>query len=154
MVFSFSQVQIIPAPLSDVWRFFSSADNLTAITPASMQFRIISKYHGATIYPGQIIEYKIKPFWGISWYWMTEITQVENEVFFVDEQRYGPYSLWHHQHHFKKVEGGIEMTDIVHYKIPYGILGDFVNKLYVGKELKRIFEFRKARIEEIFGKNL
>lgn len=150
MVHSFKQVQVISAPISEVWAFFSTPDNLQAITPPSMAFRVISKHHGDHIYPGQIIEYKIKPVLGIPWYWMTEITQVEKESFFVDEQRYGPYSLWHHQHHFKQTAAGIEMTDIVHYKVPLGFLGDIVNAMFVRKELQNIFEYRRKKVEEIF----
>lgn len=152
MVHSFKQVQIIPASLPEVWDFFSSAKNLQTITPPSMQFRIISKYHEAEIYPGQIIEYKVKPVLGIPMYWMTEITQVQKEVFFVDEQRYGPYSLWHHQHHFKKVAAGVEMTDIVHYKIPLGFLGDIANSLFVKKKLESIFAYRTEKIDTLFKK--
>jgi len=117
-----------------------------------MGFNIISKFHGSTMYPGQLIEYKVSPVLGIPLYWMTEITHVETNRYFVDEQRFGPYSLWHHQHHFREVEGGVEMTDIVHYRIPLGILGDFANWLFVGKKLKGIFEHRKTSVEEYFGK--
>lgn len=84
-------------------------------------------------------------------YWMTEITHVTDSAFFVDEQRFGPYSLWHHQHHFREVPGGVEMTDIVHYRIPLGFMGDLLNKFYVKKELERIFEYRFQKVREIFG---
>ena len=103
------------------------------------------------MYPGQIIEYKVKPVLGIPLYWMTEITHVEAEKYFVDEQRFGPYSLWHHQHHFRSIQGGVEMTDIVHYKIPFGILGDWGNAMFVRKELKYIFDYRHKAVEENFG---
>ncbi|WP_276479813.1 SRPBCC family protein [Paraflavitalea pollutisoli] len=116
-----------------------------------MHFRVTSTNHGDRIYPGQIIEYKIKPLWGIEWYWMTEITHVEPGKYFADEQRYGPYSLWHHQHHFKEVTGGVEMTDIVHYKVPGWIVGDLMNSLIVGKKLKKIFDFRREKVEALFG---
>lgn len=117
-----------------------------------MGFNIISKFHGPVMYPGQLIEYKVSPVLGIPLYWMTEITHVETNRYFVDEQRFGPYCLWHHQHHFKEVEGGVEMTDIVHYRIPLGILGDFANWLFVAKKLKGIFDHRKTSVEEYFGK--
>ena len=103
------------------------------------------------MYAGQIIEYKVSPFPGIPLYWMTEITHVEDKKYFVDEQRYGPYSLWHHQHHFKEINGGVEMTDIVHYKIPFWILGDIANSLFVNKQLKTIFDYRFKKVEELFG---
>ncbi len=104
------------------------------------------------MYPGQIIEYKVRPMLGIPVYWMTEITHVEKEKYFVDEQRFGPYALWHHQHHFKAIEGGVEMTDIIHYKVPMGILGDIANSLFVDRSLKNIFRYRHKAVEQKFGK--
>lgn len=115
-----------------------------------MGFKIISQHHGQKMYPGQLIEYKVKPLLGIAVYWMTEITHVEELKFFVDEQRYGPYSMWHHQHHFREVSDGVEMTDIVHYKIPYWFIGEIANAIIVEKKLKSIFEFRRERVKEIF----
>ena len=150
-VHSFKTVQTIPISLEKAWDFFSTPANLHIITPPAMGFRIISNFHGTKLYPGQIIEYKVKPMLNIPLYWMTEITQVKEGVFFIDEQRYGPYSLWHHQHHFKEVDSAVEMTDIVHYKIPGWWLGDIVNAIYVKKKLKNLFDYRFKRIEEIFG---
>jgi ligand-binding SRPBCC domain-containing protein len=142
----------MPVSLAQAWDFFSSPANLQTITPPYMGFTIISQHHGDKMYPGQIIEYKVKPLLGIPLYWMTEITHVQEERFFVDEQRFGPYSLWHHQHHFKAIEGGVEMTDIVHYKLPLWWLGDLANALFVKKQLAGIFEYRKKKVEEMFGK--
>lgn len=116
-----------------------------------MGFHIISKFHGNKMYPGQLIEYNVSPVLGIPLYWMTEITHVEEGKYFIDEQRFGPYQLWHHQHHFVSVEGGVEMTDIVHYRIPLGWLGDLANWLFVRNKLKAIFEFRKNSIDQFFG---
>jgi ligand-binding SRPBCC domain-containing protein len=116
-----------------------------------MQFKIISNLHGEKMYPGQLIEYKVSPLLGIPLYWMTEITHVKDHAYFIDEQRFGPYSLWHHQHHFKIIDGGVEMTDIIHYKVPLGWLGVIANKLFVANELKRIFAFRKTAVELRFG---
>jgi ligand-binding SRPBCC domain-containing protein len=81
---------------------------------------------------------------------MTEITHVEDKKYFVDEQRFGPYSLWHHQHHFRQTEAGVEMTDIVHYKIPFGKLGDLAHALFVKKQLKAIFDYRYEVVEKLF----
>lgn len=103
------------------------------------------------MYAGQIIEYTVKPVLGIPLYWMTEITQVVDQQYFIDEQRFGPYTMWHHQHHFKAIEGGVEMTDIVHYKIPLGILGDIANNLFIKAQLKGIFDFRFYATEKKFG---
>ncbi len=153
-VYSLSTKQILPVNLDTAWDFFSSPDNLKHITPSNLGFEILSKHHGSKMYPGQIIEYKVKPLLGIPLYWMTEITHVQDKKYFVDEQRYGPYSMWHHQHHFKEVAGGVEMTDIVHYKIPFWFLGDIANVILVKTELRKIFEFRYKVVEEKFGKSI
>lgn len=150
-VYSIKTVQLLPVSMDTAWEFFSSPANLKNITPPSLGFDIISKHHGDKMYPGQVIEYKVKPVLGIPLYWMTEITHVEHKKYFIDEQRFGPYSLWHHQHHFKEVANGVEMTDIVHYKIPFWFFGDIANALMVKKQLKQIFDFRFKKAAEIFG---
>lgn len=151
-VYSFSTIQHIPVTIQQAWNFFSKPANLKDITPQNLGFEIISKYHGLEMYPGQIIEYKVKPLLSIPLYWMTEITHVQPMQYFVDEQRFGPYTLWHHQHHFKEISGGIEMTDIVHYKLPLFFLGDIANALFVKKQLQTIFNYRVRAVEELFGK--
>jgi ligand-binding SRPBCC domain-containing protein len=149
--YSLKTVQKLPVSMEKAWEFFSRPANLKAITPAHMGFEIISKHHGEKMYAGQIIEYTVKPLLGIPLYWMTEITQVVENEFFIDEQRYGPYSLWHHQHHFKAIEGGVEMTDIVHYRIPFWVLGDIANSILVKNELRKIFAFRFEAAEQKLG---
>lgn len=151
-VYSIKTVQKMPINLDQAWEFFSRPNNLKDITPSNLGFLIISKHHGEKMYAGQIIEYIVKPILGIPLYWMTEITQVSDKQYFIDEQRFGPYSLWHHQHHFKAVEGGVEMTDIVHYKIPFWILGDIAHWLFVKKQVKNIFKYRFTATENKFGK--
>jgi len=150
-VYSFKTMQTIPISLDAAWDFFSDPQNLATITPGNMGFITISKFHGDKMYPGQIIEYKVSPVLGIPLYWMTEIIHVSDKKYFVDEQRYGPYSMWHHQHHFKTVDGGVEMTDIVHYKLPLWLLGDIANSLFVKKQLQNIFDYRFKKVEEMFG---
>ncbi|MEO5682190.1 MAG: SRPBCC family protein [Chitinophagaceae bacterium] len=150
-VHSLKTVQRIPGNIEDVWSFFSNPTNLKAITPAQLRFHVISKHHGNLIYPGQIIEYTVSPVLGIPLYWMTEITHVTGKLYFIDEQRYGPYSMWHHQHHFKTIEGGIEMTDIVHYKIPFWILGEAAHALFIRKQLNDIFSFRYQKTAAVLG---
>ncbi len=98
-----------------------------------------------------IITYKVSPLFGIKMNWMTEITHVKEGEYFVDEQRMGPFAFWHHQHHFKAIDGGVLMSDILHYALPFGILGRMVNALVVGKQVKTIFEFREKAVREIFG---
>ena len=149
-VYSFKTVQHIPISLNEAWDFFSNPANLKKITPDDLGFKIISKFQGNSIYAGELIEYKVSPIMGIPLYWMTEITQVDYKKYFVDEQRFGPYSMWHHQHHFKEVEGGVEMTDIVHYKLPGWFLGGIANRLIVKKQLKKIFNFRQQKVDLMF----
>ncbi len=148
---SIKTVQKIPVSLEKAWAFFSDPANLQVITPDNMGFKVISKHHADTMYAGQIIEYKVKPLLGIPIYWMTEITQVKDKEYFIDEQRIGPYKLWHHQHHFKEIPGGVEMTDIVHYKNPFWILGRLANALFIKKKLDEIFAYRYKKVEELFG---
>ncbi len=150
-VYSLKSIQTIPITLQQAWEFFSKPDNLKHITPAYMDFTIKSKHHGEQMYAGQIIEYTVKPLFGIPVYWMTEITHIKEGKYFVDEQRFGPYSLWHHQHHFKEVNNGVEMTDIVHYKIPFSFLGDLANTWFIQDQLKQIFDFRFQSVKEKFG---
>ena len=150
-VHSLYAVQKLALSLDEAWDFFSKPDNLQAITPSKLGFKIQSLYHGKQMYPGQIIEYTVKPILGIPLYWMTEITHVVDKKYFVDEQRYGPYSMWHHQHHFKEISGGVEMTDIVHYKNPFGFIGGIANGLFVQNQLKGIFSFRFEKTNELFG---
>jgi ligand-binding SRPBCC domain-containing protein len=142
----------MPISLDQAWEFFSRPDNLKDITPSDLGFQVISKHHGEWMYAGQIIEYIVKPILRIPLYWMTEITQVAHQQYFIDEQRFGPYALWHHQHHFKAIEGGVEMTDIVHYKLPFWFLGDIAQLLFVRKQVRNIFKFRFIATEKRFGK--
>lgn len=145
--------QKIPIKLETAWDFFSSPANLAKITPDYMGFVTKSGFEmGTKMYPGQIITYKVTPVMGIPINWMTEITHVVENQFFVDEQRFGPYALWHHQHHFKKIEGGVEMTDIVNYVLPFGVLGNIANSLFVKKQLQEIFNYRFEAVEKLFGK--
>ena len=143
--------QELPISLEKAWNFFSDPKNLKDITPNEMNFNIIS---GAdkSIYAGQIIQYKVSPVLGINLKWVTEITHVKENEYFVDEQRFGPYSLWHHKHFFKKINGGILMEDIVDYKIPYGLIGQFAHVIFVKKKLEKIFKYRHTKLEKLFGK--
>ncbi|MEO8711293.1 MAG: SRPBCC family protein [Parafilimonas sp.] len=151
-VYALKAAQRMAVDINTAWDFFSNPENLNAITPKNIGFKIIGDNYGKDMYAGQIIEYKVKPLLGIPLYWMTEITYVKHQEYFVDEQRFGPYSLWHHQHHFRQINNGIEMTDIVHYKIPFWFVGDAANTLFVKNQLKKIFEFRFNAVEDKFGK--
>ncbi len=151
-VYSLKTVQLLPVSLEKAWSFFSNPANLQSITPGHLGFKIISEHHGDVMYPGQVIEYTVKPLLGIPLYWMTEITHVSDKKFFIDEQRFGPYSLWHHQHHFKETELGVEMTDIIHYKLPFWFLGDIANALFVRKQIRGIFDYRYKVVDDMFVK--
>ncbi|MGY4385997.1 ligand-binding SRPBCC domain-containing protein [Pedobacter sp. UYP24] len=148
--FTFSQK--LPIPLKECWNFFSSPMNLAKITPPEMAFTVTSKKeHLKTMYAGMLITYKVSPMFNIKLNWMTEITQVEDEKYFIDEQRFGPYQFWHHQHHFREIEGGTAMDDILTYGLPMGFVGSIANSLFVEKKVKDIFEFRRKKVIELFG---
>lgn len=138
--------------METVWNFFSRPGNLQTITPEHMNFIITSPILNREAYAGEIITYKVSPVFNIPMRWVTEITQVKHHEYFVDEQRFGPYAMWHHEHHFKAIDGGIEMTDLVNYKIPFWFMGDIANSLLVRNKLKQIFSYRYTRIEELFGR--
>ena len=144
--------QAIPISLEEAWGFFSSPLNLSKITPDGVNLVVTSDYGANTkIYAGMIITYIVSPVLGIKMNWMTEITHVKEGEYFVDEQRFGPYALWHHQHHFKTIKGGVLMTDILNYAIPYGIIGKFANTIFVNEQLKQIFSYREKAIKKLFG---
>ena len=148
--YQFTTTQKIPVDLNEIWRFISAPQNLKEITPEYMGFNITNNIVEGLMYPGLIITYKVSPIFNVKLNWMTEITHVKDHVYFVDEQRFGPYAMWHHQHHFEVVEGGVMMTDIVDYAISFGLLGSIVNVLLVKNAVKEIFEFRKHKIVELF----
>jgi ligand-binding SRPBCC domain-containing protein len=140
----------LPISLEKAWDFFSSPLNLKVITPPHMGFDITSEGADQKIYPGMIISYNVRPILNVPLEWVTEITQVKDKSHFIDEQRIGPYKMWHHQHFFKEVEDGVECTDLVHYVVPLGILGDIANVLFVRKQLEEIFNYRTEVLEKLF----
>ncbi|WP_299578454.1 SRPBCC family protein [uncultured Sunxiuqinia sp.] len=141
----------LPISLDEAWEFFSNPGNLEKITPKSMQFKISSGSY-KPMYAGQIITYHVSPFPGFKTNWVTEITQVKTGHFFVDEQRFGPYSMWHHEHFFEAIDGGVRMTDKVSYKLPLGLIGHFAHHLFVRQQLQNIFNHRKICLTERFKK--
>jgi ligand-binding SRPBCC domain-containing protein len=143
--------QFLPISLDEAWTFLSEPRNLKTITPEYMGFEICD---GADrpMYQGQIIQYIVTPVLGIKTKWVTEITHVLDKSFFVDEQRFGPYAFWHHKHFLKEVPGGVEMEDIIDYKIPFGILGQLVHPILVKPKLNEIFNYRQHKLEALFGK--
>lgn len=151
-IHTFEATQFIPASLDKVWEFISSPQNLKVITPPYMGFDIVNKLNSETMYPGIIIAYKVSPILGIKMNWVTEITHIEDKHYFVDEQRIGPYSFWHHKHFLREVEGGVEMYDLLHYRAPFGILGRLANRLMIRRKIEEIFAYRYKKVEDIFGK--
>lgn len=150
--YQFQRTQKIPANLDRVWNFISAPANLKKITPASMGFEITSGNERVPMYEGMIISYQVKPVFNIKTLWVTEITHVVPKKYFVDEQRIGPYKMWHHQHKLEEINGGVLMTDIISYQPPMGFLGKIANAILIRSELKKIFDFRTKALEELFGR--
>ena len=142
--------QLLATDIETAWRFFSNPANLSLITPPEMGFRITAELP-AEMYPGMMITYRVKPLLGIEVSWATEITQINPHHYFADDQRFGPYSIWHHEHHFETVAGGVLATDCVHYALPLDPFSRPVAELLVRPQLERIFRFRQRALEEKFG---
>lgn len=142
--------QRLPISKQKAWKFLSNPANLKEITPDYMSFNIVSG-GDRPMYAGQIIQYIVTPVAGIKTKWVTEITHVKEGEYFVDEQRFGPYALWHHKHFINEIEGGVEMEDIIDYKLPFGVLGQLGHPFLVKPKLKEIFEYRKNKLNELFG---
>lgn len=105
--YQFTQTQKIPASIDTVWDFISSPGNLKRITPPYMGFEVTSKSGSEKMYAEMIVTYIVRPVPGIPMKRMTEITQVKERAYFVDEQRMGPYKLWHHQHKIEAIDSGV-----------------------------------------------
>lgn len=146
------KTQKLPVSVNEIWDFISSPMNLKEITPEHMGFVVTGNTDLKKMYPGMIITYKVSPMLGIKLNWMTEITHVREYEYFVDEQRIGPYKIWHHQHKIEQINGGVLMTDIVTYQPPLGFLGALANSLFITKQLQQIFDFRTTALEKRFGK--
>ena len=151
MVHQFVREQFVPGDPVTVWEFFATPRNLATITPPAMRFEIVGRLPAA-MYAGQMIEYRVGVFPGFATSWLTEITHVRPGEYFVDEQRVGPYRLWHHEHHFTPVPGklGLQMTDRITYDAGWGPIGGLVNAVWLRRKLAAIFDFRSARIAELF----
>ena len=148
-IYQLKAKQKLAIPLEDAWNFFSDPRNLPKITPTWLNLKITSDLPDK-MYEGMIITYKVYPFAGIPSNWVTEITQLKEKKFFIDEQRFGPYKFWHHQHHFKEVNDGIEMEDIISYALPLDPFSRPINSLFVGKKVEEIFKFREQVLNTLF----
>lgn len=149
-IYTLNTKQKLPITIDKAWEFLSNPKNLEIITPDSMGFKTISG-DDRNMFPGQIIQYIVKPLFGIPMKWVTEITHVNAPTYFVDEQRFGPYALWHHKHFLKEIPGGVEMEDIIDYALPMGILGQAAHPFLVKPKLKEIFDYRRNKLIELFG---
>lgn len=149
-IYRLHEKQNLPISTAEAWDFLSNPKNLKVITPDYMGFNILTE-ENKSMYAGQIIQYIVTPIAGIKTKWVTEITHVKEGEYFVDEQRFGPYSLWHHKHFIKEIKGGVQMEDIVDYKLPLGVLGQMVYPFLVKPKLREIFEYRKSKLTEMFG---
>lgn len=137
--------------LEEAWEFVSNPYNLKEITPDYMGFEIRTADLPDKVYPGLMISYWVRPVLGIKMNWLTEITQVREPYYFVDEQRSGPYALWHHEHHLSPIEQGVKMSDLVTYKLPAGPFGKWAHHLFVRKQLEGIFAYRESALKKRFG---
>ena len=143
----------VPLSLSETWDFFSRPENLEKLTPPEVQFELRSPVRGVEMYEGMIIQYRVRPFPGFSTDWITEITHISPHRHFIDDQRVGPFALWHHQHHFRMTDRNVtEMKDVLHYQAPLGPLGTLADKLFVHRQVLGIFAAREKAIRELFGK--
>ncbi|MCH1443878.1 MAG: SRPBCC family protein [Flavobacteriaceae bacterium] len=149
-IFKLKYSQKLPISLNEAWDFLSSPNNLELITSKSMDFNI-TDWDRKKAYPGQIIQYTVKPILGIKINWVTEITHVRAKEYFVDEQRFGPYTFWHHKHFIKEIEGGVIMEDVIHYKPPFGLIGVLLNFLFINSKLNSIFKHRELELIKTFG---
>lgn len=150
-IYTLETQQELKMSLNKAWDYFSSPENLTKITPPKMGFNITSKADKKA-YKGQIITYKVSPIPLIKTNWVTEITQVKEKAFFIDEQRFGPYAMWHHEHWFEELgNGNTLMKDKISYKIPFGFLGHIAQILFIKKQLQAIFEYRYAILDGTFN---
>lgn len=143
--------QTLPLNLSACWDFFSSPANLKVLTPEHLDFNITNLNDSKKMYPGQIITYTIRPILNIPIEWVTEITQAQQPDYFIDEQRFGPYKFWYHEHRFNAIANGVEMIDTIYYQLPCGILGKILNSIKIKHDIECIFSYRKAKLEKMFG---
>ena len=150
-VYHFHQKQFIRADIDTVWDFFSSPHNLNEITPPFMNFEILDISGSEKMFNGQLIKYKVSPFPFVRVKWVTEIKNIQQKKFFADNQLKGPFKLWHHEHTFTEVNGGIEMEDHVTYAVPFGFIGRLANAIAVDKQVHQIFEYRRKKIDLLFN---
>ncbi|MEO9022065.1 MAG: SRPBCC family protein [Ginsengibacter sp.] len=149
-IYYYNAEQFLPINIDEAWNFFSSAKNLSVITPPEMGFKIITDLDNKQIYEGMLIEYTVKPLFGIPLHWQTEIFKVNKPQIFADRQLKGPYKAWEHTHTFIEKENGVLMHDQVKYQLPFGMIGRITHSLLVRKKIENIFIYRRKALEKIF----
>ena len=150
-MYQIKRTQVIPTTIKKAWSFFCNPENLKQITPSYLSFKILSRSDAGEMYPGMIITYKISPVFNIRINWATEITQVKDQKYFIDNQIKGPYKIWHHEHHFTEIDNCIEMKDILYYEMPFGYFGKLLHTIFVKNKPEEIFNYRAQKIKELFG---
>jgi len=142
--------QLLPTDINKSWDFFSSPDKLALITPPAMDFKILTALDGREIYEGMLINYTVKPLWGLKFHWLTEICEVNKPLFFIDRQLKGPYKLWEHTHTFMEKDNGVLVKDEVKYQLHFGVIGNIIHSLLVRKKIEDIFIYRKNVLRQLF----
>jgi len=152
-IYYYRTEQFLSTDLNTAWHFFSAAKNLARITPPDLDFKILTQLEDKDIFPGMLIDYTVRPLFGIPLHWQTEISKIEKPQMFIDKQLKGPYKIWEHTHHFVQKQKGILMKDEVKYQLPFGIIGKMTHSLIVRKKIERIFNYRKEVLNKIFNEN-
>jgi ligand-binding SRPBCC domain-containing protein len=150
-IYCLKRRQLLPISLTEAWKFFSQPLNLPQITPPWLELKLTCTVP-EMMHAGMLITYRLKPLLGLPVTWISEITHAREPEFFVDEQRFGPYRFWHHQHLFKTVKDGTEISDIVHYAFGFGMLSPLLDRLFIQPRLKNIFEYRSDKLNQLFNK--
>lgn len=149
-IYQISRKQLLPVSLEDAWSFFADASNLQRLTPPEMKMEPAEK-SPTEIYPGMIAVYKVRPLFRIPITWVTEITQVQSMEYFVDEQRFGPFKFWHHEHRLQQTEEGVEVTDLLYYAMPFSFVGKLIHAKMVRPKLQELFVYRQKQLKNLFG---
>ena len=149
-VYQIENCLYLPISKQEAWEFISDPNNLLKITPEKVHFRILNPREEG-FYPGQVFAYQLRPLPGYSTQWVSEISHIQEGEYFIDIQLQGPYKLWHHQHHIREVDEGVELRDLVHYSMPFGMLGRLAQALFVKTQLRNTFRYREEKLKSFFG---
>jgi ligand-binding SRPBCC domain-containing protein len=152
-IYYYKTEQFLSTDINTAWNFFSSAENLPKITPPELEFNILTASGDKDIYQGMLIEYTVRPLFGIPLHWQTEILKIKKPEMFMDKQLKGPYKIWEHTHLFIQKEKGVLMKDEVKYRLPFGIAGKMAHSLIVRKKIERIFNYRREILNKLFKEN-